>query len=404
MKDIGFPLPIGRTGATLAALTLAVFHAACTSNMDSQAARSEFSSKQRSITNSRGSTSGAQGAASPSTSITTAPTGDVVLSTQEPVDLSQQQARAASELASQHEQSAQSLLRAASRSSWAALRAHAVEASAANATLLAELVPAALADSNRGVRFVACMAIAERPVPDLAIFVQPLLQDESLSVRAAATLALARCGKKIDPSPIAAMVFSNDPEVRANAYLVLGELGNPSAIPMIRDSLGKGLELVNPLRVRLIDLSAAEALVKLGDQREVEPIRAALFAPPEQMELTAVACGAVGRLKDEPARPMLERLLAVDGQARRSPEIRLSAALALVELGGSRDAALAVAREYVTNADGRIRALVATLLGRLRSPQAVEALAALVRDSDPTVQVAAAGGLDAAEFGEPQTP
>jgi HEAT repeat protein len=376
--------------------------------MDAQSARGEFSSKQRSITNARGASSTGQAASGNATqfgsSLVTPQSGEVTLSTQEPVDLSQQQARAASELASQHEQSAQSLLRAASRSSWAALRAHAVEASASNAALLAELVPAALADSNRGVRFVACMAIAERPTPDLSIFIQPLLQDESASVRAAATLALARCGKKVDPSPIAAMVFANDPEVRANAYLVLGELGNPSAIPMIRDSLGKGLELINPLRVRLIDLAAAEALVKLGDQREVEPIRAALFAPPEQMELTVVACSAIGRLKDEPARPMLERLLSVDGQARRSPEIRLSAALALVELGGSTDAAFAVAREYMVNADGRVRALVASLLGRLRSPQAVEALAALVRDSDPTVQVAAAGGLDAAEFGEPNTP
>ena len=47
------------------------------------------------------------------------------------------------------------------------------------------------------------------------------------------------------------MVRSDDPEVRSNAYLVLGEMGNRSAILMIRDSLGKGMRQVNPARVRI---------------------------------------------------------------------------------------------------------------------------------------------------------
>ena len=53
------------------------------------------------------------------------------------------------------------ILRSAARDQWAALRAHAVEASIRTPKLLAELAPAALRDENRGVRFVACMAIAE---------------------------------------------------------------------------------------------------------------------------------------------------------------------------------------------------------------------------------------------------
>jgi HEAT repeat protein len=286
------------------------------------------------------------------------------------------------------------LLRAASVSSWAALRAHAIEASIRNPKLLAELAPAALADENRGVRFVACMSISEAKLTALADRVEPLLRDESPSVQAAAMLALARCGRKINLTPLASMIGDNDPEIRANAYLVLGELGERSAVPMIRESLGKGMRLINPMRVRLVDLAAAEALVKLGDDAEIEPIRAALFTPPEQSELTIVACDSIGRLHDEVARPMLERLLSTGANAERSPEIRLSAARALAKLGAKQGPA-AIAREYVKHADPRIRTLAATLLGEIGGSEATAALRALLSDENPAVQVAAAGGLDA---------
>ena len=59
--------------------------------------------------------------------------------------------------------------------------------------------------------------------------------------------------------------------------------------------------------------------------------------------------------------------------------------------------AILVAKEYITNSDARVRALVASLLGKTRSPEAVASLASLIRDSDPTVQVAAAGGLELAD-------
>lgn len=373
----------------------------CMQQMDQKAARAEFSSKQQSIQSAQAVTM-----QSPTQVSTQSPTKTSALPlvvAQGPVQLSAPQtgvsaetrAREAAYIASMQSAEAESLLRAAARSSWAALRAHAIEASSPNPALLAELAPAGLADENRGVRFVACMALAETPSRDLAVMVQPLLQDESASVRAAATLALVRLGTPVDPTPIATMAFDDDPEIRANAYMVLGELGNPSAIPLIHDSIGKGLDLVNPIRVRLIGLAASEALVKLGERREIEPIRAALFAPPEQAELTVVACGAIGRLKDEVARPMLQRLLTVQGEGIRVPEVRLSAAIALMELGGSSELAMAVSREYLTNSDPRVRSLVAALLGKARSPESAAVLTNLIRDTDPTVQVAAAGGIEA---------
>ena len=292
------------------------------------------------------------------------------------------------------------ILHAAATGKWPALRAHALEASIRSPDTLRELAPTALSDENRGVRFVACMAIAEARLPDLerALLdrIASLLSDPSPSVQAAAMLALSRSGRPVNFTPLAAMLSGNDPEVRANAYLVLGEIGNPSAIPLIRESLGRGMRLVNPLRVRLVELAAAEALVKLGDQDEVEPLRAALFAPAEQGELTVVACDSVGRLRDEAARPMLERLLVAGGKSERSPEIRLAAARALSKLGASK-APLMVGREYAAHPDARVRAQAAALLGEIGSPEANVLLATLLRDQNPTVQIAAAGGIEAGD-------
>ncbi len=414
----GIPLPAtglssgARVAAATALAAAILLPAGCAKPYDAASARSEFSSKERSMQGTpsqrlvRGSIVGAS-SESPSSSggasdrfASRSPSNAPALS---PIPVREEAfdslgaARSDAGPSLSERSAAADVLRAAARSNWAALRANALEAAAANPALLAELAPRGLVDENRGVRFVACMAIARAQSRDLSLLVRPLLQDDSASVRAAAMLALARTGNTVDLTPLAAMLSENDAEVRGNAYLVLGELGNRSAVPLIRDSLGRGMRLVNPIRARLVDLSAAEALVKLGDEREIEPIRAALFAPPEQGELTVVACEAIGRLRDEVSRPMLERLVSVGGDAQRSPEIRLAATRALVALGGAAPMGLSIAREAILSPDPRVRSQAAGLLGALRLPEAYDLLATLIRDSDPTVQVAAAAGIEAAQ-------
>jgi HEAT repeat protein len=363
--------------STLGVSALALSTVGCVQGGSKTDARAEFSSKERSMSGSAARAAYASDRSNPAY----APMQPMA-----PLD--------PTEVATARE-----ILRASARAEWAALRAHAIEASVREPELLAEFAPRALADSNRGVRFVACMAIAEARATDLAELVEPLLLDESASVRAGALLALSRCGRKPDLTPLAQFVVSDDPEVRGNAYLVLGELGDASAAPMIRESVSLGMRLVNPIRVRLVGLTAAEALVKLGDHAEIEPIRAALFAPPEQAELTLTACDAIGRVKDTVSKPMLERIAGVGGKAARSPEIRLSAARALIQLGESRNLALSVAAEYANHPDPRIRAAVAALYGDAGRGAGTLVLQSLLRDADPTVQVAAAGALG--EQGDP---
>jgi HEAT repeat protein len=397
--------------ATTIALAAIATSASCGPRVDmrSAEARAQFSSKPQSMQASAdglGESSSPEGRiqsppipSAPATPTPSAPPPTLEASTTRAVPTSASGAltgKAATAPASPPAVDPATVLRTASTNTWAALRAHAVEASIRNPKLLLELAPAALRDENRGVRFVACMAIAESGLTGLVPQITPLLDDPSPSVRAAAMLALHRSGQKVNFTPLATMLQDNDPEIRANAYLVLGEIGNESAIPLIRQSLGRGMKLVNPLRVRLVDLAAAEALVKLGEEFEVEPIRAALFAPPEQAELTVVACDSVRRLRDEVARPMLERVVSAGGNSMRSPEIRLAASRALARLG-SGSAPLLVAREYVAHPDARVRAQAAALLGDIGSTEALAILSGMLGDGNPSVQVAAAGGLEASE-------
>ena len=284
------------------------------------------------------------------------------------------------------------LLQRASVAPNALLRANALEAMQHAPEHLAPLVQQGLVDENHGVRFIAAMVIGDQEMVYLAHLLEPLLRDPSESVRAAAIYGLHRCGQPVDLTPLAGMVISEDPEVRGNAAMVLGRLGNPTAAPVIRQAVGRGMELVTEARVKMVDLQLAEALVELGDAHEIEGIRAALFAPPEQGELTALACMICGRLKDERVVPNLMRLALQTGQNRQPAEVRMTAVWALAQIDPSQ-APLEVPLEYVADPQFQLRAQAALTLGEIGDPAALPRLATLLDDNSPLVQVAAASGI-----------
>ncbi|HMN95917.1 MAG TPA: HEAT repeat domain-containing protein [Phycisphaerales bacterium] len=273
------------------------------------------------------------------------------------------------------------------------VRANAIEALASDRAGLRAAVQGGLADRNRGVRFVSAMAVGMQRLDDVALLVEPLRHDESLSVQAAAIFALLRTGRPVDPTPLAAMMLSDDPEVRGNAAFILGELGNPSALPVLDNSLGRGMELVNPARVRIVELQVAEAQVRLGETRAADPIRAALFAPGEELELTALACQMVGRIGDERATTSLRRLVEADGIDARPPEVRLAAIAALAQMRGPAADFLPVAESLASSERPDVRALAANAIGALGDPRGAETLRRLMSDVDPVVQTAASGAM-----------
>ncbi len=284
------------------------------------------------------------------------------------------------------------MLMSASESSYDLLRANAIEAMQFAPDHAEPLVRRGLDDPNRGVRFVAAMTVGQMKMESLASLVEPLLDDGSKSVRAGAMYALKRCGRDVDLSPLAEMIRSDDPEVRANAALVLGELGNPSAAPMIRQAVGTGMARVGAARAKAVDLQLAEALVKLGDEQEMDVIRAALFAPADEGEITALACMMCGRLRDERTVPNLVRLARRTGEFQHPAEVRMAATWALARLA-SGQAAVEVPMSYATSTEYQLRIQAALTLGEIGAPASLPTLAGLLRDENPLVQVAAAGAI-----------
>lgn len=286
------------------------------------------------------------------------------------------------------------ILRQAARSPDPSIRANAIESLLASPGTLEEVVTAGLVDSNRGVRFVAAMCIGRARLSNLSHLVEPLVRDSSPSVRAAAIYALRRCGRPADPTVLATMLRSDDPEIRSNAFAVLGELGDRSAAPMVRESLGIGMRRVNPIRVRIVELQGAETLVRLGSEEDIEAIRAALFAPVEQGELSILACQILARVGDHSAVPMLERLIMASGTSARPPEIRLAAAQAIAELAARTQIdLLALASSAARSPDPLVRMQAASVLGRLGGSAAETALAMMLSDPVESVRVTAAGNL-----------
>lgn len=381
--------PLGRSHAPLAfALLAALPLTACgpTEQATSEGASAPWSTRSQSTTTAAGA---------PSMHLDTDASRDPVLARPAPRD-TQRIAAVAADPQTLRTQAIE-VVRTASGSSSALLRAHAIEALGSTPKEFDSIVGRGLVDENRGVRFVAAMSIAKAKRRELVHLVEPLLTDDSLSVRAAALAALATCGRRPDLTPLAAMVRADDPEVRANAYLALGvigpELGGASAIPMVRESVGQGLPLADTARVKVIELQAAECLVRLGRSEEIEPIRAALFAPPEQAEVTALACQIIGRLKDGRSRPMLERLVEADGTSARPNEIRLIALEALARLGVDPTRIVPVASSFLASRQASQRAQAAMAIGASGDPSSLGFVAPLLEDPDPIVRVAAAAAI-----------
>ena len=282
----------------------------------------------------------------------------------------------------------------ASRNSDKSLRAHAIESMQYDMTIFEPGVRRGLADREPSVRFVSAMSVAKLRMPGAGPLIEPLKLDPNESVQAAAILALTRCGTQTNPSPLAKMILSQSAELRGNTAMVLGELGNKSALIMLKEATRQPMSRANPAAVRIVNLQIAEAMVQLGDQSEIEPIHAALFFRSDQSECIELACEIASRLHDQGSLPMLQRLVEADGGDIRPIEIRLFAAIAACKIMQSPPiglAGLGVSCSHDPNV--RVRTLAAKLLGVVGGADTESVLSRLLRDREPEVQVAAAGSI-----------
>ncbi len=283
------------------------------------------------------------------------------------------------------------LLLEASVSPDAIYRAHSLEGLESRLAVLQPIACRLLADQNAGVRFSAAVVVGKKRLSDCAQILEPLRLDPDLSVRAAALYALVRLGKTVDLSPLNELVSSSNAEIRSNTFFVLGELKNPSAIPLVESVVGRRLLGVDQTRARIVDLQAAEAMAKMGDYRQYDPIRAALFAPSEQSEIVALACQMVGETNDRGARAHLIGLWNGRGPLEKPIEIRLIVGAALARIGEPNlEPILQLCQVAAKNSAPTIRAQAAATLGWVGGKRALDALAPLLRDPYAMVRLTAA--------------
>lgn len=274
------------------------------------------------------------------------------------------------------------------------LRANGIEALQPVPTRVEPVARAALTDPNLGVRYTAAMTLGKLALCESTPMVRPLLGDPEPIVQAAAILALKRCGVATDPTPLADLLFSSDPKKRSIAAFVLGEMGDKSAVPMLRSAAketgGAGL----PVEQRLLQMQIAEAMAKLGDPEALQAVRAALYpGADEEYEVAVLAAQILGELKDRAAvRELVNRIEErTDGTFTTPPELRLAAAGALAKMG-YRDGAY-VAEQNATSAVAPIRAQAAYVFGETVGEEGLARLEMLMDDQDPQVQLAAAAAI-----------
>ena len=286
------------------------------------------------------------------------------------------------------------ILTAACAAEYPQFRANAVEALVLDPATLTKQVGALLADPNPAVRFSACMAVGRARLAIFAPAVKPLLQDPNLAVRAGAIFALQRLGHHPDQSPLAGMSGAKDLTIRGIAIFVLGELGNTSAVPVLRDALQRPTDNTNPMRARIVDLQTAEALAKLGDRSQLDPVRAALLAPGEQAELMCLGAQILGNVKDQSSEAMLLGIVAARGRTERPAEVRLLAGEAAIKMGSARTPEiLAMSRMLLTSRMPMVRAQAANTLGTGGLPSDTASIAPLLRDPNALVQLSAAQAI-----------
>ncbi len=284
---------------------------------------------------------------------------------------------------------------------YALYRANSIEALQADPELGEIAAREGVEDPNLAVRFVSAMAIGQHQYADAAPLVHALLSDDSASVRAAAAFALKRNGTNVNLGLLAEMLKGDDPRAAGNAALVLGELGDPSALPLLRESIDFHSPHTTPPQQRIVQLQIAEAMAKLGDPYAIPRIRAELYSrQPEHGEIMALAATMLGQLDATRTIGDLRNIVAMWRQYRHSAEVRLAALASLAQLGEPQPIELVLEylgpsyRESTSSSAAAIQTQAAHALAEYPPQQALPQLARLFDSStQPLVRLQAAASI-----------
>jgi HEAT repeat protein len=320
---------------------------------------------------------------------------------------------------------AQSVIESAASSENARLRLAALEATEYAPAVAWDLARNGLTDDNPAVRFGALVVIGKLELRGLADAAMDLTRDDNESVRAAALFAAKKCGKDVNLSPLAGMLANGSSGARANAAMLIGQLGDDQAIEMLRDMAAKPMPRVSSAERSWVRLQYAEAIVRLdpNDAETLGTIRASVYSNLDDVRVLAIQI--LGEVRDRAVQGGLRHIVKRDNPI----QVKLAAAQALVRMGDREASEVLLAgtrfdekqlrselREYLQRNDvagpeaavirdlmnderGRIhaaaevRAQAAIGLGDVKSKASAERLSALLSDPDPVVRVAAASAI-----------
>lgn len=282
------------------------------------------------------------------------------------------------------------------------IRANAIEAAGSSAARLRPVIERGLSDDNLGVRSVAAATAGRVRLNGAVPLLHGLVMDGSPYVRASAIGALARLGEPVDQTPLSQLLLADaSPRIRSHAAFTLGEIGNRSALGLLKQAAGAKMERASPGEVRLLQLQIAEAMVKLGDDAQLQPIRAALYpSRPDELEATALAVQILGQVRDKAAMGQLMHLASYkDPKGQPLPaEIRLAVCSSLAKMGEKRGGF--IAEEFYASATPGLRAQAAAAYGDIGDGMSLARLKPMLEDPERVVRVSAAGAVLRAVGGE----
>lgn len=177
---------------------------------------------------------------------------------------------------------------------------------------------------------------------------------------------------------------NDDPRIRQYLSMVLGNLGDRRATPLLVDALGD--------RAPETRIYAALALGRLGDPASVPPL-IKVFSTDER-DVRKAAAYALGELRDPRAVPALTGALADP-----IPDIRYNAAIALARYGDTR--AIGVLREMLDRSrldrvagmrpEQKDAAMLAAIPALVKiAPEEAKAILGPLAKNDPSLQVRSA--------------
>ena len=238
------------------------------------------------------------------------------------------------------------------------------------------LILKGLDDPIRIVRFRAALAAGEHRLAEAKPQLEAMADVPDPHLRIAVIFALHRLGITDYTHDLEGTATNPEPGVRADTAMILGLLGEPSAVKILkvlaRDS--------NPV----VRQMAWESMWRLGDQSRLDELvglTISKYADDQMLGLLALSAP-----RNETVREHVRTGLTSD-----HTETCLVAARAMGQLNS--DEGYGVALKGAQSGEGRHRFLAALAFGAIGRTDAQPVLAKLLKDRDPRVRVAAATGL-----------